>query len=280
MIHILFNENEVALMQSVIELDETLAGPVFQIKDDYAVGPIAQLDTEEGKSARLQWWKSLLEQTPYGVEQADAVNDDATVSQIIEQLEADETLECWIWMGQNQHDVSGYYWLMPKLRAFQGRVMIVYLNNLPFINEKGQLFYPSWLSEIQASEFLKAKKLARPITLSEYEIDPDEWRKLSEENAIVRLLEGGKKLIGKSEENYDNDILRNLTGDWQKATRVISNTLNRMNVKTGDVYLMWRLKELIVKGKIEVNGEPTKAWKDFDIKIVGAVPKENNNTEA
>lgn len=280
MIHILFNENEVALMQSVIELDETLAGPVFQIKDDYAVGPIAQLDTEEGKSARLQWWKSLLEQTPYGVEQADAVNDDATVSQIIEQLEADETLECWIWMGQNQHDVSGYYWLMPKLRAFQGRVMIVYLNNLPFINEKGQLFYPSWLSEIQASEFLKAKKLARPITLSEYEIDPDEWRKLSEENAIVRLLEGGKKLIGKSEENYDNDILRNLTGDWQKATRVISNTLNRMKVKTGDVYLMWRLKELIVKGKIEVNGEPTKAWKDFDIKIVGAVPKENNNTEA
>jgi hypothetical protein len=267
-------------MQSVIELDETLAGPVFQIKDDYAVGPIAQLDTEEGKSARLQWWKSLLEQTPYGVEQADAVNDDATVSQIIEQLEADETLECWIWMGQNQHDVSGYYWLMPKLRAFQGRVMIVYLNNLPFINEKGQLFYPSWLSEIQASEFLKAKKLARPITLSEYEIDPDEWRKLSEENAMVRLLEGGKKLIGKSEENYDNDILRNLTGDWQKATRVISNTLNRMKVKTGDVYLMWRLKELIVKGKIEVNGEPTKAWKDFDFKIVGAVPKENNNTEA
>jgi hypothetical protein len=280
MIHIVFNENEVALMQSVIELDETLAGPVFQIKDDYAVGPIAQLDTEEGKSARLQWWKSLLEQTPYGAAQADAVNDDATVSQIIEQLEADETLECWIWMGQNQHDVSGYYWLMPKLRAFQGRVMIVYLNNLPFINEKGQLFYPSWLSEIQASEFLKAKKLARPITLSEYEIDPDEWRKLTEENANVRLLEGGKKLIGKSEENYDNDILRNLTGDWQKATRVISNTLNRMKVKTGDVYLMWRLKELIVKGKIEVNGEPTKAWKDFDVKIVGAAPKENNNTEA
>ena len=280
MIHIVFNENEVALMQSVIELDETLAGPVFQIKDDYAVGPIAQLDTEDGKSARLQWWKSLLEQTPYGATQADAVNDDATVSQIIEQLEADETLECWIWMGQNQHDVSGYFWLMPKLRAFQGRVMIVYLNNLPFINEKGQLFYPSWLSEIQASEFLKAKKLARPITLSEYEIDPDEWRKLSEENAMVRLLEGGKKLIGKSEENYDNDILRNLTGDWQKATRVISNTLNRMKIKTGDVYLMWRLKELIVKGKIEVNGEPTKAWKDFDIKIVGAAPKENINTEA
>ena len=50
------------------------------------------------------------------------------------------------------------------------------LNNLPFLNDKGQLFYPTYLNEIQPKEFLKAKKLARPITLSEFEIDPDEYR--------------------------------------------------------------------------------------------------------
>jgi hypothetical protein len=169
-------------------------------------------------------------------------------------------------MGQNQHDVSGYYWLMPQFREYQGRVMILYLNNLPFINEKGQLFYPSWLNEIQPKEFVKAKKLARPITLSEFEIDPDEWRKIAEESAVVRILEGGKKIAGKEENFYDSEILKNITGDWQKATRVLSNTLHRMKIKTGDVFIMWRMKQLISEGKIEVTGEMEKGWKEFDIR--------------
>jgi hypothetical protein len=144
--------------------------------------------------------------------------------------------------------------------------MILYLNNLPFINEKGQLFYPSWLHEIQPKEFVKAKKLARPITLSEFEIDPDEWRKIAEENAMVRILEGGKKIAGREESFYDGEILKNITNEWQKATRVLTNTLHRMKIKTGDVFLMQRMKQLITEGKIIVMGDIEKGWKDFDVK--------------
>ena len=169
-------------------------------------------------------------------------------------------------MGQNQHDVTGYYWLMPQFRQYQGRVMVLYLNNLPFINEKGQIFYPSWLHEIQPKEFVKAKKLARPITLSEFEIDPDEWKRIAEDNATVRILEGGKKIAGKEEDFYDSEILKNITGEWQKATRVLSNTLHRMKIKTGDIFIMWRMKYLIAEGKIMVTGEVDKSWKDFDVK--------------
>ena len=51
MIHIVFNESEVDLMKQVIEMDETLAGEVIQIKDDFAVGPLQGIDTEEGWQA-------------------------------------------------------------------------------------------------------------------------------------------------------------------------------------------------------------------------------------
>ncbi|HEX7757808.1 MAG TPA: DUF3658 domain-containing protein, partial [Niabella sp.] len=166
----------------------------------------------------------------------------------------------------NQHDVCGYYWLIPQLKAFQGRIMVLYLNNLPFINEKGQLFYPSWLHEIQPKEFLKAKKLARPVTLSEFEIDPDEWNKLSQENTLVRMLEGGKKLAGKDGSFYDPEIMKQVTGEWQKASRVLTNTLNRMKIKTGDIFIMWRLKELIRSGKVLAEGDMDKDWKSFDVK--------------
>ena len=67
--------------------------------------------------------------------------------------------ELWIWMGQNQHDVCGYYWLISQLANYQGRIVVLYMNNLPFINEKGQIFYPINLHEIQPKEFLKAKKI-------------------------------------------------------------------------------------------------------------------------
>ncbi len=269
MIHIVFNESEVDLMKQVIEMDETLAGDVMQIKDDFAVGPLQNVDTEEGWQARLGWWKNLSQGSPYGDNLVGSFDDRETVKQLKEKLDANPEEELWIWMAQNQHDVSGYFWLMPQFKEYQGRVMVLYLNNLPFINEKGLIFYPSWLHEIQPKEFVKAKKLARPITLSEFEIDPDEWRKIAEENAMVRILEGGKKIAGKEESFYDSEILKNLTGEWQKATRVLSNTLHRMKIKTGDIFIMWRMKHLINEGKIEVTGDVNKGWKDFDVKLGG-----------
>jgi hypothetical protein len=274
MIHVVFNASEIVLMKQVIELDETLSGEVVQIKDDFAVGPLFGIDTEVGWQARGDWWRMLLQGSPYGESFVGSFDDRETVKKLKEQLDSNPDEIIWIWMGQNQHDVTGYYWLITQLGEYQGRVMILYLNNLPFINEKGQLFYPSWLNEIQPKEFLKAKKLARPVTLSEFEIDPDEWRKIVEENAIVRILEGGKKIAGKEETFYDNEILKNLTAEWQKATRVLSNTLNRMKIKTGDVFIMWRIKQLIIEGRIEITGDTDKSWKEFDLKLPGAKQEE------
>lgn len=268
MIHIVFNEIEIELMQKVQELDESLAGDIIQIKDDYAVGPVDQIYETEGYQQRRDWWKQLLENSPYK-EQSDLVDDKLTVHNLVKALQENEEEQAWIWMGQNQHDVCGYYWLMPQLREFQGRVMVLYMNNLPFINEKGQIFYPSWLSEIQPSEFLKAKKLARPITLSEYEVDPDEWNKLTQENALVRILEGGKKIVSREDAFYDAEILKNISSEWQKVSRVLQNTLNRMKIKTGDVFLMWRIKMLIEAGRIVTEGDINKDWKSFDVKLPG-----------
>lgn len=266
MIHIVFNLSEVDLMKKVMELDDALQGDVIQIRDDFAVGPLAELDTEEGWNARVEWWRNISAGAPYPDDLAGSFDDRATVAALRERLTADPEEVIWIWMGQNQHDVCGYYWLIPQLKAFQGRIMVLYLNNLPFINEKGQLFYPSWLHEIQPKEFLKAKKLARPVTLSEFEIDPDEWNKLSQENTLVRMLEGGKKLAGKDGSFYDPEIMKQVTGEWQKASRVLTNTLNRMKIKTGDIFIMWRLKELIRSGKVLAEGDMDKDWKSFDVK--------------
>ena len=276
MIHIVFQQDDVRLLNEAIKLDESLTGDIFEIKDEWGVGPLKDLNTDEGWSARENWWREMLVGSPYGEKLVGTFDDRETVKSIKEKLDADETLEAWLWLGQNQHDVTGYYWLMPQLKTYHGRIMILYLNNLPFINEKGQLFYPWSVHDILPKEVVKAKKLARPITLSEFEVDPDEWKKLSEENATVRILEGGKKIVGKEDSFYDSEILKNITADWQKATRVLSNTLHRMKIKTGDVFLMWRMKRLINDGRIEIMGDVNAGWKEFDVRKPG---QQSANTE-
>jgi hypothetical protein len=266
MIHIVFQQADVDVLKKAMELDESLAGEIFEIKDEWGVGPLAGIDTEEGWKARQDWWRELLKDSPYGEKLVGSFDDRETVKKIKALLDADSSFEAWLWVGQNQHDVTGYFWLMPQLREYQGRIMLLHLNNLPFINEKGQLFYPWGIHDILPKEAVKAKKLARPITLSEFEVDPDEWKKIAEENAMVRILEGGKKIVGKEESFYDKEILGNLTGEWQKASRVLMNTLHRMKIKTGDLFLMSRMKKLIEEGKIEILGETSKGWKEFDVR--------------
>ncbi|HEV7620481.1 MAG TPA: DUF1835 domain-containing protein, partial [Flavisolibacter sp.] len=173
MIHLVFQQSDVSTLKKAIEIDETIAGDIFEIKDDFAVGPLENIETEEGWNYRVNWWRSVVMNSPYDESLVGRFDDRETIENLRNRLLEDKKEELWIWMGQNQHDVSGYYWLIPQLKDFQGRIIVLYMNNLPFINEKGQIFYPTTLHEILPKEFLKAKKLNRKVTLSEFELDPD-----------------------------------------------------------------------------------------------------------
>ncbi|MCE2843674.1 MAG: DUF1835 domain-containing protein [Chitinophagaceae bacterium] len=268
MIHIVFNTADIAALEAAIALDESLVGKIIEIKDDYAVGPLLDIYETEGFQLRKNWWGNVLAHSPY-TDQLDIVDDRLTVHQLINALNHDENESIWIWMGQNAHDVCGYYWLMSQFKEYQGRIHVLYLNNLPFLNEKGQLFYPTYLSQIQPKEFIKAKKLARPITLSEFELDPDEWNKICTEQEVIKFLEGGKKIVNMDINFYDKEILSLLTKNAQKLPSALSNILAKMKVKTGDAFVVYRLKALADLGKIVFVGDWEKGWKDMVIQMPG-----------
>lgn len=276
MIHIVFNEADTAVLEKAMELDETLQGKIVLVKDDYSVGPVWNIYLGDGIAARKNWWAQVLSEGDYSRKAEDEMADDyKTVAELVGALRRDPDEVLWIWAAQNNHDVSGYYWLLHFVKEFQGRVFILYLNNLPFINEKGNIFYPSWLHTIPPKEFIKAKKLARPITLSEFETDPDEWIRLCNENKGVRMLEGGKKLVQYDYDFYDADLKHYITKDWQKAGRVISQFLSKNKHTTGEAYLLWRLRVILNEGAYEVQGE-AKNRKDFEVKRKSGVTEQVN----
>ncbi|HYO21486.1 MAG TPA: DUF1835 domain-containing protein [Flavisolibacter sp.] len=275
MIHIVFQEADIEVLKKAQELDETLAGDIQIVRDDFAVGPLQNIYETEGYQARRQFWKEQVDYSPYNTDDLmHLVDDRMMVHNLKRILDENEKEEAWIWMGQNQHDVCGYYWLISQLKDYQGRISVLYLNNLPFINEKGQIFYPSALHQIQPKEFLKAKKLSRKVTLGEFEIDPDEWKRLMDENGAIRILEGGKKIVSKEADFYDKDILAGLTTEPQKGNRAMHSILAKMKIKTGDVTLLNRMKTLASEGKIELTGNPSKGWKEFEVKLKTTAPAE------
>jgi hypothetical protein len=264
--HIVFQQQDINTLSKSFDLDDSLRAKIFLIKDDYALGPLKDIYSSAGMEERKNWWKNVLDGSNLA-ELINEVDDNKTVAELKENLENDKEEIATIWVAPNKHDVSGYYWLMTQLTDFAGRVFIIFLNNLPFINDKGAIFYPKNLFEIPPREFLKAKKLARAITTSEFEIDRDEWGRICNENKIVRILDGAKKLIGKNEDFFDNFLMENVTNDWQKANKVISQFFNKSSETTSDAYSLWRLREMISNGMIEARGEIKNA-KDFEVKKI------------
>jgi hypothetical protein len=267
MIHVVFQHADVDALRKSFELDETLSGQIIEIKDDYAVGPLQNIYTEEGATERLNWWRKVLAGGDSdGKADTGEVDDNATVKGLKQLLinEADQVT--WLWIGPNNHDICGYYWFISQLEEFLGQLFILHLHNLPFLSEKGSIFYPDNIFQIPAKEFLKAKKLARSVTPSEFEIDTEEWKKIREANSGVRTLDSGKKLRLHDYDEYDNELLKYITPDYQKVNKIMHNYFAKSKYTTGDMYMLWRIKHLINEEKLVAQGE-IKGMKDFEIRL-------------
>lgn len=278
LIHIVFGQSSVPVLAEAVAMDEKMSGEIRCFEDDLSVGPLFILDTKEGRAGRRLFWQQLAGieppaapaegEAPAAIEAAGDPDDADLFKSLKAQLKEDPEQEVWIWAGQNARDVCGYYWLVSQLYDFAGRIHIIYLNNLPFLNEKGAVFYPTHLHQILPKEFLKAKKLARPISLAEYELDGDEWHRLMNENAGIRLLEGGKKIKGEPTLFYDKELLAQSGKEFVKAWRVVQQVTGKLKYPVMDQFLGWRLKELIREGKLESRGD-LKTIRDFEVKQPG-----------
>ncbi|MCX6292815.1 MAG: DUF3658 domain-containing protein, partial [Sphingobacteriales bacterium] len=103
------------------------------------------------------------------------------------------------------------------------------------------------------------------ITPSEFEVDPDEWTKLCNENKGVRILEGGKKIAQFDYDYYDGELKKYIMPDWQKAGKIINNFSSKAKETTSSAYLLWRLKVMLAMDLYAVQGEMG-MMKDFEIK--------------
>lgn len=271
MIHILVGNEAAKNLEEAFALDENLKGEIVVLKDTLGVGPIAINDDEKFIDVRTNFWKQIDSSFP----EEEKVLDENTIKLLAVRAQREEEPLCF-WLSPCVSDVCAYYWLLTYCKQFPAMLHTINIIGLPFLNDKGQLFYPSNFSQIPAKEFLKTKRLLKEVTVAEYEVEGDEWAKLQQDNAWVRNYEGGKKITSKEVTFFDGLIKSSLTNEFQKAHKVVSETMKKMTQTVSHLFIEWRIKELIKSEFIVSNGDIEKPFREFEIKKAGELLFEVN----
>src|ERR1700761_1575384 len=122
MFHIVFDSKGAELLNAAMDLDEALDGEVVLLQDDYSVGPIQNLFSDEGLEERKKWWDEIRQEVSIPLVEK---SDSGFLMKILQRMKEEEFDQIWIWMAPNARDVSGYYWLIAQLKEFSGRIYLL-----------------------------------------------------------------------------------------------------------------------------------------------------------
>jgi hypothetical protein len=262
--HLVVGDLAAQPLNDAIINEPSLHGEVVVLKDILHIGPVRKEEGQGFSELRTQFWNEVIPQ-----DKDLKVEDMERLLEISNSLFKDETAQVWFWMAPAPADVCAYHWMLPYLSKHMGRFFLLNIANLPFLDENGKVFYPKSISQILPKELIKARRLARAVTPAEVEVDGEEWRKLVEENAGIRTHGGGKKLSSQPDSHYDNQLLSFCSHQFQKASRIVSQALNKFGIPTGDTHLGWRLRVLAEQGSLVLQGNTMKELKDFEVKLPG-----------
>ena len=242
-----------------------MQGEVIVMKEVLNVGPIKKEEGQKFSDLRSAFWQDVVvnEKNPI------VVDDLERLLNITSELSKNPKHVVWLWVAPLPADICMYLWAIKYLLKYANRAYVINIAGLPFLDEEGKLFFPKSISEISAKELVKAKHLARPISKTEFETDGEEWEKLTTENTLIRIHEGGKKIIAKSEHFYDSVLLSFCTYQFQKASKIVGQAITKSNIPTGDLFLGWRLRKISETGKLIIQGDKTGKLKDFEVKLLG-----------
>jgi len=244
-IHILTEAAAKDIIEETLKAQDDSDSPeLLVLQDELHIGPLMA----EGASfadTRYRFHCSLSEN---GI--CDALRDLDRLMAISTRLSNNEDSRLCFWMAANAKDVCAYYWLLHYLKKHSGKLSVINIAGLPFLNENNQLFYPLSIADIPAKEIRKTLKLQRQITPSEWETDAFEWKLLREQNSELRLLSNGKKIDNRPVDYFDNNLLRHCSHQPKKQSSLIQQTLQDIKFQVPARFLQSRLNSLVQSGKI------------------------------
>lgn len=265
-VHILCGDSFGGSMKQVLkEFGWTDTHKLIILRENYAIGPLDQLDTPVGRKLRSDWFRQH-------IHEYFTVSDECEreYSELLDNLEQiPEQAKIVIWTESNASEQTGLRLIAHLLGKRPNEIIVCdacaiceELFNRPdaYINYYHSGEIPSdklreALLRIDEGSRLGAADIAR---LSQ------EWKEISRQSGALRIWQEDT-LLEVPAEYYDSYLLEKLDslqpppGDdgFLKSARLVGEALGYCEQYVGDAYFEHRVRELIYSGVLEIKGVPT-----------------------
>ncbi|CAG7608932.1 hypothetical protein PAESOLCIP111_01113 [Paenibacillus solanacearum] len=266
-VHIVLGDSFAGSMKLALkELGREDTHKLIVLRDNYAVGPLGDLDSPEGRKARSSWFRDNI------TEACEAYAEfEEDYNELLDKLEhIPEQAEVLVWTGGNACEQAGMRHALYLLRSKRKR-------NAISVRDAGadcEAFHnrPDAFINYRHSGEIPTDKLREAIirldgsgTLHAAEISrlQHEWQEITKQTGTLRIWRDNT-VLEVTVDYYDPYLLDTLdklqppAGDngFLRAARLIGEALGYCEQYIGDSYFEYRLREMIYDGILEIKGVP------------------------
>jgi hypothetical protein len=214
---------------------------VICLYDNFCFGPLRSSE-EPFSLLRTNFWNHLHQNLSHSF----TYNDLEQILNLLKEIQdANDTINVHLWMTATARDLLAYYFILHYCKSILNNLHVININGLPFLDDDLKLFYPQDFIYINYKGIIKALKLSRKITLSEFEADADEWKYFQQHPLLIRILKGGKKIDLYDVDYFDQFILDFVQSNPSKKINRILSFLNPNSILHLEQYLTSRIKFLL-----------------------------------
>lgn len=261
-IHIVFGDSAAGILKYFLGENETeFSGNLICFREDFAVGPICEIDTKDGFEKRMEWFKVVFQKTgqiEWFEEYSRGVRD--SYERIGSILKGSKIV---VWHGENASDQVGLRYVCSLLD--ENDMYEIEVSKAYTVSRGEHGYIPISLAEIAPEDIGGIISQVRKLESEKHSRLKAEWESLRESEENLRIL-SGEKIFEVNEEYYDDEILSSCTFNFKKAARVIGRTMGNSDQMIGDLYVDYRLRRLIEDKKVEYRGN-LQSMRDFEVRV-------------
>ncbi|OAB29933.1 hypothetical protein PMSD_19130 [Paenibacillus macquariensis subsp. defensor] len=275
-IHISFGDSAHGNLKNVFQKSNKHQNEqIICINEDFSIGPIYKLESNEGMQKRKQWLKELLTQIG-PVSDTDYLDwIETTILKSNSQLaiEIPSNSKVILWHGGNTSDEIGLrfvsFLLQNKNIQFEEVDVTEYSRHIEYkvrdLQNKEIPYVIRSLGEMPSERILDALQMKKSVSHTKIEGLINDWEEWSQTKDLLRRLLDGK-VVAVSEDYYDESILENTSNEYQKPSRVVGEVMGKSDQSIGDMYLTFRVYQMIQQGKLSYQGN-LESSREFEIRL-------------
>lgn len=238
MIHVLFSSSAAGTLRQLLR-SRGVQDRVVDLTEWLDTGWIASDRIED----RIEWFEARM---PWKGNWAWAAD---CMPKFLSAVDSDDDRLVWL-APQSAQEQSGFLWFLHQTQSPASRMIVA---NYPLKGARnGEP--PHSLGELGHEPMAQLLDDAPRLEWDGLRFPVERWRALMDDAAVLRVVDDGRLKSARSD-HYDDWILGWCPIGWTKWYRVVGDAMGHASQAIDDLFLRWRLQELIASGAIECEGQ-------------------------